>query len=40
MHPAFSQFGFVTRIIESPTDKNPYLLAEYREGSARPTILM
>ena len=40
MHPAFSQLGFVTRTIESPTGKNPYLLAEYREDSSRPTVLM
>src|SRR6202011_1318955 len=38
--PSFSQLDFSTRLIESPTGKNPYLLAEYRESSAAPTVLM
>ena len=38
--PAFSQLGFSTRLIESPAGKNPYLLAEYRESAAVPTVLM
>lgn len=40
LQPAFAQLGFSTRLIESPTGKNPYLLAEYRESSSAPTILM
>lgn len=38
--PAFVQLGFSTRLIESPTGKNPYLLAEYRESASAPTVLM
>lgn len=40
LEPAFSQLGFSTRLIESPTGKNPYLLADYRESSSAPTVLM
>jgi acetylornithine deacetylase/succinyl-diaminopimelate desuccinylase-like protein len=40
MQPAFSQLDFSTRLIESPTGRNPYLLAEYRESSSAPTVLM
>src|SRR6266404_7195007 len=38
--PAFAQLDFSTRLIESPTGKHPYLLAEYRESSPAPTVLM
>src|SRR6476646_10512882 len=38
--PAFLQLDFSTRLIESPAGNNPYLLAEYRESSAVPTVLM
>src|SRR5256884_8783472 len=38
--PAFAQLGFSTRLIESPSGKHPYLLAEYRESSSVPTVLM
>src|ERR1700687_3477713 len=38
--PAFSQLDFSTRLIESPTGKNPYLLAEYRDNPSAPTVLM
>jgi acetylornithine deacetylase/succinyl-diaminopimelate desuccinylase-like protein len=38
--PAFSKLDFTTRLIESPTGKNPYLLAEYRENPSAPTVLM
>ncbi len=38
--PAFSQLGFSTRLIESPTGNNPYLLAEYHESPSVPTVLM
>jgi acetylornithine deacetylase/succinyl-diaminopimelate desuccinylase-like protein len=38
--PAFSELGFSGRLIESPAGKAPYLLAEYREGPAAPTVLM
>ncbi len=40
LQPAFSQLDFSTRLIESPTGKNPYLLAEYRESASVPTVLM
>src|SRR5258707_4928287 len=38
--PAFAQLDFSTRLIESPSGKNPYLLAESRESSSAPTVLM
>ena len=38
LQPAFAKLGFSTRVIESPTGKGPYLLAEYHENpSARPS---
>lgn len=40
LQPAFSQLDFTTRLIESPTGKGPYLLADYRENSSAPTVLM
>jgi acetylornithine deacetylase/succinyl-diaminopimelate desuccinylase-like protein len=40
VQPAFSQLDFSTRLIESPSGKHPYLLAEYRESGSAPTVLM
>src|ERR1700681_180471 len=40
LQPAFAQLDFSTKVIESPTGKNPYLLAAYRESSSVPTVLM
>jgi len=40
LRPAFSQLDFSTRLIESPTGKSPYLLADYRESASAPTVLM
>jgi acetylornithine deacetylase/succinyl-diaminopimelate desuccinylase-like protein len=40
LQPAFSQLDFATRLIESPRGKHPYLLAEYRENSSAPTVLI
>jgi len=40
LQPAFSELGFSTRLIESPAGKNPYLVAEYRESEAAPTVLV
>ncbi len=40
LQPAFSELGFSTRLIESPTGKSPFLLAEYRENPSLPTVLM
>ena len=39
LQPAFSALDFSCRLIESPTGKGPYLLAEYRESAAAPTVL-
>jgi acetylornithine deacetylase/succinyl-diaminopimelate desuccinylase-like protein len=36
LKPAFSQLDFSTRLVDSPTGKHPYLLAEYRESSSAP----
>src|SRR5450756_2349630 len=40
LQPAFTQLGFSTTLIESPTGKAPYLLADYRENASAPTVLM
>jgi acetylornithine deacetylase/succinyl-diaminopimelate desuccinylase-like protein len=40
LQPAFSQLDFSSRLIESPTGNNPYLVAEYRESPSAPTVLM
>src|SRR5260370_18012366 len=40
LQPTFSQLDFSTRLVESPTGKGPYLIAEYRENSSAPTVLM
>jgi acetylornithine deacetylase/succinyl-diaminopimelate desuccinylase-like protein len=40
LRPAFLQLGFSARLIESPTGKGPYLLAEYHEDETAPTVLM
>ena len=37
--PAFAELGVTTRLIESPTGKGPYLLADYREDASLPTVL-
>lgn len=39
LQPAFAELDFTTRLIESPTGKGPYLLAEYHEDVSRPTVL-
>lgn len=39
LQPAFAQLDFSTRLIKSPTGKGPYLLAEYTEDAALPTVL-
>jgi acetylornithine deacetylase/succinyl-diaminopimelate desuccinylase-like protein len=39
LRPAFSQLNFTTRLIESPSGKGPYLLAEYLENPSAPTVL-
>jgi acetylornithine deacetylase/succinyl-diaminopimelate desuccinylase-like protein len=40
LQPAFAQLDFSTQLIESPSGKHPYLLAEYRENASAPTVLM
>ena len=40
LQPAFSELGFVTRLIESPSGKGPYLLADYCEDPSLPTVLL
>jgi acetylornithine deacetylase/succinyl-diaminopimelate desuccinylase-like protein len=40
LQPAFAGLDFSTRLIESPTGKNPYLLAEYCESPSVPTVLI
>jgi acetylornithine deacetylase/succinyl-diaminopimelate desuccinylase-like protein len=40
MQPAFARLDFSSKLIESPTGRNPYLLAEYRESDSAPTVLM
>ena len=40
LQPVFSQLGFVTRLIESPGGRHPFLLADYRENPSAPTVLM
>jgi len=39
LQPAFAELGFTTRLIESPTGKGPFLLADYREDASLPTVL-
>ena len=39
LQPAFAALDFTTRLIESPTGRGPYLLADYQEDAALPTLL-
>src|SRR6266702_3563133 len=39
LQPAFAELDFSTRLIESPTGRGPYLLADYREDASLPTLL-
>jgi acetylornithine deacetylase/succinyl-diaminopimelate desuccinylase-like protein len=40
LQPDFAKMDFSTRLIESPAGKGPYLLAEYRESTSAPTVLI
>ncbi len=40
LRPAFSQLNFATRLIEAPSGKGPYLLAQYHEDPSATTVLM
>jgi acetylornithine deacetylase/succinyl-diaminopimelate desuccinylase-like protein len=39
LQPTLSELGFTTKLIESPSGKHPYLLAEYKESASAPTVL-
>jgi len=39
LQPAFTDLDFTTRLIESPTGRGPYLIADYQEDTSRPTVL-
>jgi acetylornithine deacetylase/succinyl-diaminopimelate desuccinylase-like protein len=40
LQPAFANMDFATRLIETPGQKGPYLLAEYQEDTSAPTVLV
>ncbi len=40
LQPAFKSLDFSTKLMELPTGKGPYLLAEYRESASAPTVLI
>ena len=40
MRPAFAELDFESRLVESPSGKSPFLIAEYREGASLPTVLV
>jgi hypothetical protein len=40
MRPAFAELDFDSRLVESPSGKSPFLIAEYREGASLPTVLV
>jgi acetylornithine deacetylase/succinyl-diaminopimelate desuccinylase-like protein len=40
MVPAFAELDFETRLVESPSGKAPFLVAEHREEASAPTVLM
>src|SRR5713226_7603213 len=40
LQTAFAELDFTSRMIESPSGKSPFLLAEHREGASLPTVLM
>src|SRR5258705_13003994 len=39
LQPAFAALDFSTRLIESPSGRGPYLLADSRQNPSRPTLL-
>ncbi|MBR0694120.1 M20 family metallopeptidase [Bradyrhizobium lablabi] len=39
LQPALAELDFKTRLIESPTGRGPYLIADYQEDASRPTVL-
>lgn len=40
MQPAFAALDFDSRLVESPSGKAPFLLAEHRESASAPTVLI
>jgi acetylornithine deacetylase/succinyl-diaminopimelate desuccinylase-like protein len=39
MKPALAELDFDSRLVESPSGKSPFLIAEYREDARLPTVL-
>ena len=40
MQPTFAELDFESRLVESPSGKAPFLVAEHREGASLPTVLI
>src|ERR1700749_3015145 len=40
MVPAFAALDFTSKIVESPSGKSPFLIADYRESATAPTVLI
>jgi acetylornithine deacetylase/succinyl-diaminopimelate desuccinylase-like protein len=40
MRPAFAELDFESRLVESPSGKSPFLVAEHREEASLPTVLI
>jgi len=40
MTPAFAELDFDSRLVESPSGKSPFLVADYREDARLPTVLV
>jgi acetylornithine deacetylase/succinyl-diaminopimelate desuccinylase-like protein len=40
MQPAFAALDFESRLVESPSGKAPFLIAEHHESAAKPTVLI
>jgi len=40
MQPAFAELDFASHLVESPSGKAPFLIAEHREDGCAPTVLM
>ena len=40
MRPSFAELDFESRLVESPSGKSPFLVAEHREDARLPTVLI
>src|SRR5690242_18473162 len=40
LRPALAELDFTARLIESPSGRSPFLIAEHRESPSAPTVLM